>query len=180
MEENLYETTIARNSISYDSAHEDSVSEEGSKSSKTVEPVPKPPPEPLLVRLARFIDTQSAINPFSRFYYIWLQITSLCCMYNLVFIIARVAFWLLNESKYSFIWLLVDYLVCDVINIIDMYVKFMTGFMQNGELCFNRRAIALRYVRKVKYYFCLKQCLSFYDKIGRFLFKISLTYLISV
>lgn len=67
------------------------------------------------------------IDPNSRFYYNWLIIFLLCYLYNLIFLIARTVFWQLQQIEYEFVWLLIDYGICDLIYLLDIFIKFRTG-----------------------------------------------------
>lgn len=107
-------------------------------------------PADTLSRFKLFINTLS-INPLQNFHYIWLIITSICYLYNLIFLIARTAFWLLEESESSFIWHLIDYFVCDLVYLIDILLKFFTGFMQNGQICTDKLKIAKRYIKTMQF-----------------------------
>ena len=94
---------------------------------------------------------QFTIDPFSDFYYVWLIIISLCYMYNLIFLIARSAFWLLQDIDYWFIWIILDYFVSDFIYLLDIFFRFLTGFMQNGEVCKDKKQISKQYTKTLQY-----------------------------
>lgn len=73
-------------------------------------------------------------------------------MYNLVFLIARSAFWLLDHTTtQSIVWTVLDYSLTDFIYICDILVKFLTGYMENGLMCFDRLKIAKRYVKTLEF-----------------------------
>ena len=65
------------------------------------------------------------MDPASNVYYRWLGVISAAVMYNLVIIIARAVFWLLQEN-YLVFWLVMDYL-CDIVYLMDMFVQVRTG-----------------------------------------------------
>ena len=65
------------------------------------------------------------IDPSTRTYYRWLAVISASVLYNLVMIIARAIFWLLQQQVRP-LWLTLDY-ICDVIYAMDMFVQFRTG-----------------------------------------------------
>ncbi len=91
------------------------------------------------------------VDPFENSYYLWLFINTIVYTYNLVFIIARASFWLLQDIDRPIIWLIMDYSLSDFIYIIDIIVKFFTGYMENGELCINRKKIAIRYLKSFQF-----------------------------
>lgn len=90
------------------------------------------------------------IDPFKGPYYIWTSIAGLAYCYNLIFIIARASFWLLE--KFHDQWFILDYFVSDVIYLIDILViNPFTAFMQNGELCPNKWTITIRYFKSSRF-----------------------------
>lgn len=91
------------------------------------------------------------IDPFGQFYYRWLIIISGTYFYNLIFLIARAAFWLLEESENKFVWYLVDYLLCDLSYVVDILFRFFTGFIEDGELCIDKLKIAKRYMWSLQF-----------------------------
>ena len=91
------------------------------------------------------------IDPFENSYYIWLIINTIVYTYNLIFIIARASFWLLQDIDEPIIWLIMDYGLSDFIYIIDTIIKFFTGFIENGELCVDRKKIANRYLKSLQF-----------------------------
>jgi hypothetical protein len=90
------------------------------------------------------------INPFNKFYYGWLILNSIIYLYNLIFLIARFAFWLLEDSRYSFMWRTLDYFLSDLIFLLDMFVRCTTGFMHNGELCTRKLKITRKYFNSIQ------------------------------
>lgn len=109
------------------------------------------------IRLEKFIDN-FYLDPFERNYYVWLIIITIAYIYNFIFIIARASFWLLQEIDYPLVWLILDHCLSDTVYLIDILLKFFTGFMQNGELCVNKKKIAKKYLKSVHFkidIFCL-------------------------
>ena len=88
------------------------------------------------------------IDPFGNLYYVWIITVSVAYIYNLVFIIARTSFWLLQEFK--IVWILFDFM-SDLIYFIDILFTLVTGYMENGELCIERTKIARRYLKTVHF-----------------------------
>lgn len=69
-------------------------------------------------------------------------------MYNVVFLIARSAFWLLDYTPgQTLAWSILDYALSDFIYACDIIVKFFTGYMEHGLMCFEHIKIAKRYIR---------------------------------
>ena len=72
-------------------------------------------------------------------------------MYNLVFLIARSSFWLLQEIDHAFIWYILDYAYSDVIYLIDIMVRFLTGFIDKGEMCKDKAKMAKSYMKTLQF-----------------------------
>lgn len=135
---------------------------EGQSDKQTVAAAPVPK-IPLKTRAFNFVKAFS-VNPLNNSYYGWLLIISACYVYNMVFLIARAAFWLLEDIEYPVVWLILDYGICDLVYLVDLFVRFSTSFMENGELCTNKIKIAKRYVRSIQFKignFILNQTYSF-------------------
>jgi hypothetical protein len=115
------------------------------------ESVPVAPPKPPLSQRMREWFAEFSLNPMQKRYYAWLIVVSACFLYNQVFLIARAAFWRLNKNEYSIVWLIFDYAVCDFIYLVDVVARFLTSFMENGELCSDKAKIAKRYIRKSQF-----------------------------
>ena len=64
-------------------------------------------------------------DPSESLYYYWLIIVSLAVLYNYLFIIGRASFELLQDYN-PLLWIVLDY-ICDVIYLIDMFVRLRTG-----------------------------------------------------
>ncbi|XP_069604721.1 cyclic nucleotide-gated channel alpha-2 [Ranitomeya imitator] len=72
------------------------------------------------------------VDPSGKWYYRWLLVISLPVLYNWFLLVVRACF---DDLQTSFIivWLTLDY-VCDVIYIIDIIIRFRTGFLEQGLL----------------------------------------------
>ncbi len=90
------------------------------------------------------------IDPFKQFYYVWILIVSIAFVYNLVFLIARISFWILQEDLKQ-TWIILDYFFSDIIYVLDIFLSFCTGFMENGELCIDKKKMALRYFKSSEF-----------------------------
>ena len=92
-----------------------------------------------------------AINPYGSFYYGWLMLLSFCYAYNVVFLVARASFWLMqkNESMRT-VWFVADYLITDALYLVDIFVRCTTSFMLNGELCKRKQMITRRYLASLQ------------------------------
>jgi len=111
-------------------------------------PISKPNP---VKKPSKKLKDYFIIDPFGKFYYTWLGIISVCYMYNLIFLIARASFWLLQEIDYWYIWIALDYLICDLIYLVDIFINFITAYIDKGEMCKNRRKIAKRYMKTFQF-----------------------------
>ena len=87
-----------------------------------------------------------SIDPFGTFYYNWLLISTICYIYNAIFLIARSSFWLLQDQSLVIYWYIIDYFICDLIFIFDIVVRLNTSFMLNGELCTDKTKIKQKYM----------------------------------
>nr|XP_060623165.1 cyclic nucleotide-gated cation channel alpha-4 [Anolis sagrei ordinatus] len=84
------------------------------------------------------------LDPSGDDYYRWLLVMVAPITYNWIFLISRSCFSDLQE-KYLFLWLALDYL-SDLIYLVDIGVHFRTGFLEEGLLVADPRAIARRYM----------------------------------
>ena len=109
------------------------------------------------------------IDPNKKLLYYWLLIFSLCYLYNLIFLIARTVFWLLQEIDEQYVWFILDYGIADFVYLLDILIKFRTGylvylentfnffffffefkgFMKEGELCMDTIEISKRYMKSI-------------------------------
>lgn len=64
-------------------------------------------------------------DPSESLYYYWLIVVSLAVLYNYLFIIGRASFELLQLYN-PLLWIVLDY-ICDVIYLIDIFVRLRTG-----------------------------------------------------
>jgi cyclic nucleotide gated channel alpha 2 len=102
------------------------------------------------IRFEKFFENLY-LDPFQQTFYIWVLVNTIAYTYNCVFIIARASFWLLQEIDYPIVWIIMDYGFGDLIYLIDIGLKFFIGFMQNGELCVDKRKIAKKYLQSVQF-----------------------------
>ncbi|XP_038631580.1 cyclic nucleotide-gated olfactory channel-like [Scyliorhinus canicula] len=72
------------------------------------------------------------VDPAENVYYYWLAVITLPVIYNWCFLVGRACFDTL-QMKYLTIWLTIDY-ISDVIYILDIFVRFRTGFLEQGLL----------------------------------------------
>jgi hypothetical protein len=73
-------------------------------------------------------------DPSEAIYYRWLVVISIAVLYNYLFIIGRSSFELL-QSYNPVLWCVLDY-VCDVLYLIDIFVRLRTGYLKNKLLHF--------------------------------------------
>ncbi|XP_033103103.1 cyclic nucleotide-gated cation channel alpha-3-like [Anneissia japonica] len=78
-------------------------------------------------------------------YYRWLVVVTVAVMYNMYVIVARAAFNDL-QTHYRPVWFTLDY-ICDFIYVIDMFVKFRTGYLDQGLLVTDRKLLAKHYMK---------------------------------
>ncbi|CAF0704862.1 unnamed protein product [Brachionus calyciflorus] len=88
-------------------------------------------------------------DPTEDLYYNWLIVISLAVLYNLVFVIGRSAFELLQEYN-PIIWWILDY-SCDLIYIIDIFVRLRTGYLEQGLLLRDFKKLALTYLKSFQF-----------------------------
>ncbi|KAM3934040.1 cyclic nucleotide-gated channel alpha-3 [Leptodactylus fuscus] len=72
------------------------------------------------------------IDPASNFYYRWLSIISVPVLYNWCFLVCRACFDELQKNN-IILWMILDY-SADAIYIMDVLVRFRTGFLEQGLL----------------------------------------------
>ncbi|XP_028902518.1 cyclic nucleotide-gated cation channel alpha-4 [Ornithorhynchus anatinus] len=85
------------------------------------------------------------LDPSGDQYYWWLNIMVFPIMYNLIILICRACFPDL-QHQYLVLWLVLDY-TSDLLYLLDIGVRFHTGFLDQGILVLDRGQIARRYVR---------------------------------
>ena len=119
------------------------------KNESTAGDLPQDPKKSVLYKLLDFLDN-FYIDPFKTFYYAWTLIASFVYIYQLVFIIARASFWLLDKFTYQ--WFILDYLISDGVYLVDMLLMNpFTAFMKDGELCYNKRTIICQYMKSSRF-----------------------------
>jgi cyclic nucleotide gated channel alpha 3 len=101
-------------------------------------------------QLMKNFNCKFEINPLNQPYYFWLIVISLCYLYNLIFLIARTAFWLLQDGAMS-TWFFFDYFVSDFVYILDVLIRFNTGYMENGEICMDKLKIFKKYIKTFQF-----------------------------
>ncbi len=65
------------------------------------------------------------LDPSEDIYYTWLLVISIAVFYNYLFIIGRSTFELLQQWN-PILWCILDY-VCDLIYVLDIFVRLRTG-----------------------------------------------------
>uniref|UniRef100_A0A915IHJ9 Cyclic nucleotide-binding domain-containing protein n=1 Tax=Romanomermis culicivorax TaxID=13658 RepID=A0A915IHJ9_ROMCU len=85
------------------------------------------------------------VNPSEDFYYYWTGIVTLTVLYNTVIVILRAVFYEINEL-YKIYWFVLDYF-CDFIYVLDICIHLRTGFLCQGLMVRDIKALALNYVR---------------------------------
>ncbi|XP_075706433.1 cyclic nucleotide-gated channel alpha-3 isoform X2 [Rhinoderma darwinii] len=83
------------------------------------------------------------VDPASNFYYRWLSIISIPVLYNWCFLVCRACFDEL-QKKNIVLWMILDY-SADAVYIMDIIVRFRTGFLEQGLL--------VREAKKLKEYY---------------------------
>uniref|UniRef100_A0A8B9NY18 Cyclic nucleotide gated channel subunit alpha 4 n=1 Tax=Apteryx owenii TaxID=8824 RepID=A0A8B9NY18_APTOW len=84
------------------------------------------------------------LDPSGDWYYWWISGMVLPIMYNWIILICRSCFTDLQE-QHALVWLSLDY-VCDAFYLLDIVVRFHTGFLQEGILVQDRAQIRQRYL----------------------------------
>ncbi|XP_048411159.1 cyclic nucleotide-gated channel rod photoreceptor subunit alpha isoform X2 [Stegostoma tigrinum] len=100
-------------------------------------------------RLMNMIPTLPILDPAGNMYYNWLLIITMPVMYNWTMIIARACFEEL-QSDYLSTWFILDY-VCDVIYIIDMYLRTKTGYLEQGLLVSDAKKLREKYFATIQF-----------------------------
>ncbi|XP_074764529.1 cyclic nucleotide-gated channel alpha-3 isoform X2 [Athene noctua] len=89
------------------------------------------------------------IDPSSNIYYNWLTIIAAPVFYNWCMIVCRACFDEL-QSDHIKLWLFLDY-GCDIIYILDMFVRFRTGFLEQGLLVKDEKKLRDHYTKTVQF-----------------------------
>uniref|UniRef100_A0A8C0EVA1 Cyclic nucleotide gated channel subunit alpha 3 n=1 Tax=Bubo bubo TaxID=30461 RepID=A0A8C0EVA1_BUBBB len=89
------------------------------------------------------------IDPSSNIYYNWLTIIAAPVFYNWCMIVCRACF---DELQIDHIklWLFLDY-GCDIIYVLDMFVRFRTGFLEQGLLVQDEKKLRNHYTKTVQF-----------------------------
>uniref|UniRef100_A0A8D0KS97 Cyclic nucleotide gated channel subunit alpha 3 n=1 Tax=Strix occidentalis caurina TaxID=311401 RepID=A0A8D0KS97_STROC len=89
------------------------------------------------------------IDPSSNIYYNWLTIIAAPVFYNWCMIVCRACF---DELQIDHIklWLFLDY-GCDIIYVLDMFVRFRTGFLEQGLLVQDEKKLRDHYTKTVQF-----------------------------
>ncbi|XP_035681348.1 cyclic nucleotide-gated cation channel alpha-3-like isoform X1 [Branchiostoma floridae] len=90
----------------------------------------------------RWIDY--VIDPADNFYYRWLLVITAAILYNWTILITRAVFYQLQADYWS-LWMTLDY-ICDVIYILDMVVRFRTGYLEQGLLVKDVKKLCKHYI----------------------------------
>ncbi|XP_068104186.1 cyclic nucleotide-gated channel alpha-2 [Hyperolius riggenbachi] len=89
------------------------------------------------------------VDPSGKVYYRWLLVITVPVLYNWFLLVVRACFSDLQTS-YIIVWLTLDY-VCDVIYIIDIIIRFRTGFLEQGLLVRDTKMLSDSYVRTLQF-----------------------------
>ncbi|XP_042644953.1 cyclic nucleotide-gated cation channel alpha-3 isoform X2 [Tyto alba] len=89
------------------------------------------------------------IDPSSNIYYNWLTIIAAPVFYNWCMIVCRACF---DELQVDYIklWLFLDY-GSDIIYVLDMFVRFRTGFLEQGLLVQDEKKLRDHYTKTVQF-----------------------------
>ncbi|KAG8553912.1 hypothetical protein GDO81_003600 [Engystomops pustulosus] len=89
------------------------------------------------------------VDPSGKWYYRWLLVISLPVLYNWFLLVVRACFNDLQTS-YIIVWLTLDY-VSDMIYIIDIIIRFRTGFLEQGLLVRDAKMLSDSYIRTLQF-----------------------------
>ncbi|XP_035171328.1 cyclic nucleotide-gated cation channel alpha-3 [Oxyura jamaicensis] len=89
------------------------------------------------------------IDPSSNMYYNWLTIIAAPVFYNWCMLVCRACFDELQIDHIK-VWLFLDY-CSDVIYVFDMFVRFRTGFLEQGLLVQDEKKLRDHYTRTVQF-----------------------------
>ncbi|KAI8510529.1 Cyclic nucleotide-gated olfactory channel, partial [Branchiostoma belcheri] len=88
--------------------------------------------------------TDYVIDPADNFYYRWLLVITAAVLYNWTILITRAVF-LQLQADYWRLWMTLDY-ICDAIYILDMAVRFRTGYLEQGLLVKDVKKLCKHYI----------------------------------
>ncbi|XP_025959023.1 cyclic nucleotide-gated cation channel alpha-3 isoform X2 [Dromaius novaehollandiae] len=89
------------------------------------------------------------IDPSSNMYYNWLTIIAAPVFYNWCMIVCRACFDEL-QSDHVRLWLVLDY-CSDIIYVFDMFVRFRTGFLEQGLLVRDEKKLRHYYTKTIQF-----------------------------
>ncbi|XP_074949626.1 cyclic nucleotide-gated channel alpha-3 isoform X1 [Phalacrocorax aristotelis] len=89
------------------------------------------------------------IDPSSNIYYHWLTIIAAPVFYNWCMLVCRACF---DELQFNHIklWLFLDY-GSDIIYVVDMFVRFRTGFLEQGLLVQDEKKLRDHYTKTMQF-----------------------------
>ena len=93
-----------------------------------------------LIKLNYFV-----LSPDDNAMFAWLVLLNACVLYNIWLIIARQSFEKLQQ-QYHELWIVLDYFV-DGIYLLDVFIQFRTGYLEQGLLVYNSKKLAKNYVK---------------------------------
>ncbi|XP_069748643.1 cyclic nucleotide-gated channel cone photoreceptor subunit alpha [Narcine bancroftii] len=91
------------------------------------------------------------IDPAENLYYRWLSIITLPVLYNWCMLVSRACFEEL-QTKNLTLWLVLDY-TSDVIYMMDSFVRFRTGFLEQGLLVKDTKKLRDNYLKMPQFKF---------------------------
>ncbi|XP_065274298.1 cyclic nucleotide-gated cation channel alpha-3 isoform X2 [Emys orbicularis] len=89
------------------------------------------------------------IDPSSNLYYRWLTIIATPVFYNWCLLVCRACFDEL-QTKHIILWVVLDY-SSDIIYILDTFVRFRTGFLEQGLLVQDEKKLRQHYTTTVQF-----------------------------
>ncbi|KAM7065759.1 cyclic nucleotide-gated channel alpha-3 isoform 1-T2 [Acridotheres tristis] len=89
------------------------------------------------------------IDPSSNLYYNWLTVIAAPVFYNWCMLVCRACFDELQMDHVK-MWIFLDYL-SDIIYIIDMFVRFRTGFLEQGLLVQDEKKLREHYTKTTQF-----------------------------
>uniref|UniRef100_A0A3P8V1U9 Cyclic nucleotide gated channel subunit alpha 3 n=1 Tax=Cynoglossus semilaevis TaxID=244447 RepID=A0A3P8V1U9_CYNSE len=89
------------------------------------------------------------MDPATDMYYYWLLTISVPVFYNLMLLIARACFNELQSRNYT-LWIALDY-ISDALYATDTFVRYRTGFLEQGLLVRDAKALKERYTKTLQF-----------------------------
>ncbi|XP_077321813.1 cyclic nucleotide-gated channel alpha-2-like [Lithobates pipiens] len=89
------------------------------------------------------------VDPAGKWYYRWLLVIAVPVLYNWFLLVVRACFNDL-QTNYIIVWLTLDY-VCDIIYIVDILIRFRTGFLEQGMLVRDTKKLNDNYVQTLQF-----------------------------